>query len=180
MIDYELIPVCSMPTCVRVTSTELPEVVHLDDPAVFVMIDYNFRSPDSLNENVSMDDALSDMKFRGVHVMLVVNDAHCVVGVLSRDDLLGEKPITLIQTRRIERSQVVVSMLMTPVEQVPFFNIDDIKLARVGNMVSTLRSIKRHDALVINQQGDNPTICGLFHVSQINKQLHYDMMKESK
>ena len=111
--------------------------------------------------------------------MLVVNDAHCVVGVLSRDDLLGEKPITLVQARRIERSQVVVSMLMTPVEQVPFFNIDDIKLARVGNIVSTLRSIKHRDALVINQQGDNHTICGLFHVSQINRQLHYDMMKES-
>lgn len=175
MIKYELLPTMSLQkTGVKLRSQVLPELVHLEDPAFSVMTDFSLSTPISIGPEESMDEALNEMKVKGVHLLLVVNNNKDIVGLISSEDILGEKPIKIIQENRISRSQILVKMVMVPINKTAAFDIETVQHARVGNIVQTLQSLSTHYALVVqtNENNGEQIIRGLFNTSQISKQLH--------
>lgn len=175
MVKYENLPTLSLQNkevCLR--SQTLPELVHLEDPALSVMTDFSQTTPTTISPEETMDDALNEMKVKGVHLLLVTNSAKDIVGLISSEDLLGEKPIQIIQENRIQRSQVLVRMIMTPLDEVTAFDISVVEHARVGNIVNTLQALQTHYALVVQNHNatQKQTLRGLFNTSQISKQLH--------
>lgn len=150
------------------------ELVHMDDPATMVMTDYYQTRLRTIDVHDSMDDALNEMKATGVHLLLVTDDDH-VVGVVGSEDLLGEKPIQLIQERRIPRAKVLVKMIMEKIDSIVALDINDVEQAKVGNIVNTLQALKQHYALVLKTDGVRPILRGLFTTSQIGKKLHMDI-----
>lgn len=175
MIKYEILPtVCLIKENVQLRSQMLPELVHMDDPALAVMTDFSQSPPTTIHWNENMDDALNEMKVKGLHLLLVIDTHGHIQGLVGSEDILGEKPIKIIQERRIQRSQVLVKMIMLPLEQVAAFNFEIIEHARVGNVVNTLQVLQTHYALVIDEDGTEgmQIIRGLFNTSQISKQLH--------
>lgn len=179
MAKYETLPVTKIDalTAKLPTHTSLPELVHLDDPALAVMVDFNLFPIGTVDEGESIDHALNKMKIDGVHLLLATNNQNCVVGVVSTEDILGEKPITILQERRIDRQQICVSMIMTEASDIIAFDFDVIKNAKVGHIVNTLKSRQQHYALVTSSNIDqnHQIIRGLFNTSQISKQLHMDV-----
>lgn len=175
MIHYELIKTTPLQPNATLFSRALPELVHLDDPALLVMTDFSHTDPVTVDANSPMDDALNEMKLKGVHLLIVVDAAKQLVGIISSEDLIGEKPITLVQ-RVGRRDQVLVKMLMTPLNEIPAFALDDLERARVGNVVNTLKSCHQHYALAVKQQDDGSQIIrGIFTTSQISRQLHMEV-----
>lgn len=175
MIKHELIdtiPIFVDRTCLP--TSQLPELVHMDDPAFSVMADFRMLQPHVIGENDFMDAAINEMKIHGLHLLLVKNNSNNISGILASEDILGEKPIQLIQERRIQRSHITVKMVMTPVSSLPAFDMESIRYARVGNIVATLNMLKQNYALVIDQNadGDQQIIRGIFTTSQISHQLH--------
>lgn len=179
MAKYETLPVTKIDalTAKLPTYTSLPELVHLDDPALAVMVDFNLFPIGTVDEGESIDHALNKMKIDGVHLLLATNNQNCVVGVVSTEDILGEKPITILQERRIDRQQICVSMIMTEASDIIAFDFDVIQNAKVGHIVNTLKSRQQHYALVTSSNIDqnHQIIRGLFNTSQISKQLHMDV-----
>ena len=178
MIKYETLPTTSLPKeGVILPTHEMPELVHLDDPAFSVMTDFNRMTPHTIAPNETMDDALNEMKVKGVHLLLVINKQGNIKGIIGSEDILGEKPIQLIQQRRVHRSQVLVKMIMVPLDQISAFDCEVIEHARVGNIVNTLKALQTHYVLVVKINADKKTqlILGLFTTSQISKQLHMDI-----
>lgn len=151
----------------------LPELVHLDDPAYSVMIDFTQTAAQSIKATEDMEEAMHEMKYHGTHLLIVTDAEERIIGIITSEDLLGERPITIIQERRIDRTQVRVDMLMTPINDIMAFDIDHIERARVGNVVATLQEHHQHYALVV-KHGDAETqiVRGYFSTSQISKQLH--------
>ena len=183
MAKYETLPTVQVHAdkAKLASLSSLPELVHLDDPALAVMVDFNIFPVGTIDLNESIDHALNKMKVDGVHLLLVSDSQDCIVGVVSTEDILGEKPITIIQNRRIERHQITVSMIMTPSSGLIAFEIDAIQAVKVGHIVNTLKSYQQHYALVIktSTDSDNQIIRGLFNTSQISKQLHMDIASSS-
>ncbi len=178
MIKYEQIPTIPLEDA-ALRSHHLPELVHLNDPAFTVMNDFSTMPPLTIDPNDTMDSALNEMKLKGVHLLLVVDKNKKIHGIISSEDLMGEKPITLIQQRRVERNQIFVKMIMVPLEQIVAFDISDIETARVGNIVETMKQLRTHYAMAVQKDDDeNKTIRGLFNTSQISKQLHMDIANE--
>lgn len=178
MIKYETLPTFPLQTKhVSIRSlTQSPELVHLEDPAFAVMTDFCQSLPRSISADASMDDALHVMKSTGVHMLLVVDKEGAIKGIISSEDLLGEAPIKIIQERRIQRTMVLVKMLMLPIEKIPAFNIEDVEYARVGNVVNTLKELNQHYAFVVRIEENNAHIIrGLFNTSEISKLLHTDI-----
>lgn len=178
MPNYELLePLQSRPDNIFLRKSYLPELVHLDDPAICVMRDFNQNRPNITNEHVSMDEALNEMKMTGCHLLLVTNDDNNLLGLISTEDLLGEKPIKLMNHNRIDRSHIKVKMIMTPISEIELICYESIQRARVGNVVATMKKNNSHYAFIIeNHDGEShPTIRGLFNTTQISKQLHSEV-----
>ncbi len=180
MAKYETLstfPLSDNNTILR--STQLPEIVHLDDPAFAVMKDFRQQKPHTVTPDTSMDDALNEMKINGVHLLLVEGKNQHILGVIATEDVLGEKPIKIIQERRIPRHQILVKMIMTKISEVGAFTLNSIRYAKVGNIVNTLKETRLHYALVVDD-GDGEedvqhSLCGIFTTSQISRQLHTDI-----
>jgi len=178
MAKYESLPTTAInPDQTTLPSHNLPELVHLDDPATAVMTDFTHTPAHIISPNKSMDDALNEMKATGAHLLLAIDQEGHLRGIISSEDILGEKPIQIIQEKRISRDNIKVDMLMRSAEHIFALNIETIDDARVGHIVKTLTENKRQYALVIGKsKSDNQTmIRGLFTLSQISKQLHMDL-----
>lgn len=176
MPKYETLPTIPFKRSPVAHPVELPEIVHLDDPALAVLIDFKLTKPPIVSPELPIDNALNEMKISGVHLMLVTNEDKNVIGLIGTEDILGEKPIKLIQERRINRHEILVKMVMTNESDIVAFDFETLRYARVGNVIKTLKELHQHYALVIKFNSENKLIVrGLFSTSQISKQLHMDI-----
>jgi len=176
MAKYETLPTTTLnPNQTVLHTTKLPELVHLDDPCYLVMTDFNQMKPHTVLHSESMDDALNEMKVQGVHLLLVKDEEGLIIGVIASEDIMGEKPILILQERRLPRKDILVKMLMTPIQKIPALNIESLQHAKVGNVVTTLKAINQHYLLVFEKNDDEEMLRGIFTTSQISRQLHKDV-----
>lgn len=159
---------------------ELPELVHLDSPATTVMTDFRFVHPVTVAANVAIDDALKKMKTAGVRLLLVTDEADEIIGLITAQDIMGEKPIRVVQETRVQRSEVKVSTIMTPQQEIPVLNMMSVRNAQVGHIIETLRQLERQHILVVEVDDATKTqrVIGMFSTSQISKHLGLDVTEE--
>ena len=179
MIKYETIETLQLSSSDTILkSHDMPELVHLDDPAFTVMLDFCQTPALTINESTSMSDAQNEMEFHGTHLMSVVDDEHHIKGLLTAEDLLGEKPIKVIQEMRTSRDKIPIRMLMTKLKYVPAFNITSVEKSRVGNVLKSLHELDSPFALVVRVHDDGEKILrGCFTTAQISRQLHHNVRK---
>lgn len=152
----------------------LPEVIHLSDSATHVMVDFKYIEPVKVSSHASIDEALAELKAHTLPVLLVVDESQSVVGIITAEDILGEKPVKLIQEGRLRRSEIPVSMVMTSHEELAVFDIEHLRHAKVGNIIATLNLLKQPTILVIKfdeHHHNKQIVRGFFSASLISKQL---------
>ncbi|NIR29282.1 MAG: CBS domain-containing protein [Gammaproteobacteria bacterium] len=159
---------------------ELPEIVHLDDPATDVMTDFEFVKPVTVRSDVPIDEALELMMRAGVRLLLVTDDAGAIIGLITARDIMGERPIKLAQEARVLRSSIRVDQIMAAQPEITGLNMVSVRNARVGHIVETLRRLERQHVLVLEVDALTKKQCvrGLFSTSQIGRQLGVDLTQE--
>ncbi|MCW5588445.1 MAG: CBS domain-containing protein [Legionellales bacterium] len=171
---YETLPTVNLNHAVTYCHPHhLPEVVHLDDPAHYVMTDFFHSRPVIIKPDAVIPEALTEMKACQVHSLLVVDTHEQVLGFITAEDMLGEKPVKIIQERRIARNEIKVRSLMTPIEEVILLDYSIIEHTKVGNVVHTLTELNQHYALVIalDNLTQQTAIRGIISSRQIAEQL---------
>ena len=156
---------------------EVPKSYRLDSPALEFMTDFNHVAPITIEPFLSIDTALDKMKHEGVRMLLVTNENDHIIGVITSNDIQGERPIEMVEENRIPRSQIKVENIMTPESSIQVLNLLSVRNAQVGHIVETLHRIGRQHTLVAEVDTDTgkQTIVGLFSTSQISKQLRFDV-----
>ncbi|MDZ4202738.1 MAG: CBS domain-containing protein [Gallionella sp.] len=150
----------------------LPERVKLSDPATDVMTDLNKVSVVGVRAKTAMDKANAKMIRYGVRMLLVLDDNEQVVGLLTATDVLGEKPMRFLQNMGGTHADIMVRDIMTTQRELQVLKIEDVKNAKVGQIVASLKKSHRQHALVVTEAPDGrQTVCGLFSVTQIARQL---------
>lgn len=179
MAKYEALPTTAiLPNGTMLHVNELPELVHMDDSALSVMTDFTLTPPHTIRPDDTMDRAIHEMEVSGAHLLLVINEEGHFQGILSSQDVWGEKPIKLIQESRMHRDHVLVKMIMVPYSNIVGIDFTLIEsVACVGHIVKTLSEHKQHYALAIEPSHDTQVqiIRGIFTASQVSKQLHIDV-----
>lgn len=166
------------PENTQLKSQRLPELVHLNDPAFMIMIDFSQFPAFKIKQDATLEDAQHEMEFHGTHFMLVHNPDCQLVGVLTASDLLGAKPIKVSSDLRIAHDDIPVQHLMTSLNKIPTLSIEIIEYARVGHIIKTLHTVDAPFALVTQPQTDGKeSIRGYFTTSQISKQLHHNIRR---
>lgn len=158
----------------------LPAIAHWHDPAQQVLVDFKYMRAETIGADESIDAALALMRVCSYHVLLVTDKEDKILGLISAEDLLGEKPLKAIQERRLARADISVRMVMTPQKAVLVFDIETLRHAKVGHIVSTLHAHKQHYALAvkIDETHKTQTVRGLFSLSLIAKQLGEDVASD--
>ena len=150
----------------------LPPTVTLEDPALSVMTDFKQVTAFTIDPDVSVDTAARVMRRRTVHLLLVVDVENHVLGIITSNDLLGEKPLQCICARGISREEARVRDIMTPADCIEVISMDDVLHAHVGHVVATLKANGRRHAAVVDEDAvGNQILRGLFSASQLARQL---------
>lgn len=146
--------------------------VTLDSPALSVMTDLMQVAAAVISPQQTMDAAHAFMMQRGVRMLLAVDDLGQLAGIITSNDILGEKPVAVAGTRRIRHSEILVADIMTPADRLEAFELRTVQSARVSQVVASLQHARRHHALVV-QPGPDGTreLRGLFSLSEIARQL---------
>lgn len=159
---------------------DIPEIVHLKDPALSIILDYKKVRAITIRPEASISDAGIEMKACGVHLLLVVDDEGRVVGLISSEDILGEKPVKISQEKYVSRAELKVRSIMTPQDKIAVIDYEVLKLAKVVQVIQTLKAAKQHYALVVEVHPTThaQTVRGLLSLSQISKQLAINVIDD--
>jgi CBS domain-containing protein len=149
---------------------------HANSPATDVMTDLNRVVAVTTEPGVSVDAAHKTMITHGVRALFVVDESRVVLGIITANDILGERPIQIAQDRGVRHADVLVREVMTPADVLEAMELKDVMQARVGDIVETLKRSGRQHALVIESGSADAaaatrTVRGIFSLTQIVRQL---------
>lgn len=159
----------------RIAPVRRPEAITLDSPATAVMTDFAQTPAATIEPEAPADFAADYMRRRGVRALLVIDPSGAVVGILTSTDLFGEKPIRFSLDYGVKRDEIRVSDLMTPRSRLELLVYAEVRAARVGRIVATLRRAGRQHFLVVEHDADGERVRGIFSLSQIARQLGADL-----
>jgi len=180
MSDYRTLPVQYLTGAVEISQPTPSKRVTMDSPAIEVMTDLRCTTAAIIRPDATMEIANTYMIMRGIRTLFVTNSDQSLCGLITATDVLGEKPLRFIEARRIKHSEILVQDIMTPLDQLEAIPIKEIEHSRVGNIVASLRESERQHELVIDYDDDaSPKICGIFSLTQIEKQLNIKIMQKN-
>ena len=146
--------------------------VRIDSPAVDVMTDLTKVTAVIILPGDTVDEAHRRMIQRGVRLLLVVDADRRVHGILTANDVLGEKPVQTAVQQGVHRSDVQVRDIMTPRAALEALDIREVKAATVGHIVATLKAAGRQHTLVVDQDATGrQRVRGMFSATQIARLL---------
>ena len=157
----------------RATEKEIPKVTY-GSPAIHVMTDLKKKIAIRIDSKASLHEARLKMLEKNIHLLFVDDEDFNLVGIITSEDILGEKPIKLGEKLRVKFRDIQVADIMTPAKNLEVIKMKDINEAKVGNLVATLKAVNRVHALVIEEGTENADfmlIRGIFSLNQIGYQL---------
>ncbi|MEO7852616.1 MAG: CBS domain-containing protein [Rubrivivax sp.] len=147
--------------------------VTLESPANDVMTDLSKVRAATTRPDASLHEAEQTMIFQGVRMLFVVSGTASIDGLITSTDLLGEKPMRIVQQRGVHHNELCVADVMTPRELLHAIDFARLASARVGQVVATLKKFGRNHLLVVERaSAQAPSrIRGVISRSQIERQL---------
>lgn len=172
MFDYQPLSAQYLSGKVLVSRPSQSKSVTLKSSALDVMTDLRHNNAVVIEPYVSMEFANSYMIQCRVRSLLVLNHKHCLIGIITATDILGDKPLRFIQERHVKHNEILVSEIMTPFDRLEAISILEVQSARVGQVVANLRDTERQHILVTENNDDGESsVCGIFSFTQIERQL---------
>ena len=147
--------------------------VGADSPAIEAMTDFARINVVAISGDALVDDANARMISRGVRLLMVVGKDDAVLGLITARDILGEKPMQIVQARGVKRDELTVSDLMTPVESIDTLYLSEVLNARVADILAALKKVGRQRILVEDNDPATglPRVRGLFSATHIGRLL---------
>ena len=147
--------------------------VRLDTPAINVMTDFLTVTPASVSLDATLVHANTLMISRGVRLLFVTDSESNILGLVTAQDTMGERPITHIHDRGGKHNELRVADVMTPHSQLNALRIVDVLNAEVGHILQTLRQMGRQHALVVERDPvtGNDKVRGIFSATAIGRRL---------
>jgi len=165
----------SLPSNIRILQPPRAPLQHVtaDSPALEVMTDLAKVRLITITSEVSVDTALAAMIHAKVRLLLVTGEQGVITGLVSAQDLMGEKPLRIASDERIRHEDVQVAQVMSRVENIRPLELREVEHAAVRDIVRHLIDDNKQHALVVSATDDlaRYTACGIFSLTQISRQL---------
>jgi predicted transcriptional regulator len=107
-----------------------------------------------------------------VRLLLVVDQDRKVLGVITANDVAGEKPVQVAVEQGLHRDEVLVRNVMQPSAGLQVLDLELVRAAKVGHIVATLKQVGRQHAVVVEKaERGGVRVRGIFSTTQIMRQL---------
>lgn len=166
---------------------EKPKTLTLESPAKLALIGFgNPFSMMSIEGTMQIDEALLYMKHNHIGVLFVTEEDDSVIGIITINDIIGEKPMLYLQAHEgpstaYRRADIVVKDLMEPIEQLALIKYSVLNFAKIGDVLETFKKTGEYYLLAVETEEDSSdiTIRGLLSAIHIEKTLgiHLDITK---
>lgn len=161
-----------LPSVFLAPGTRLPAAgnaarLDLDSPALDLMTDFMVVPPATIESGATVDEANQSMIRRAVRSLIVTDPGRRVLGIITANDLLGERPVRVALERKIAHAEVLVRDVMTEAERLEALRIEDVESVKVGHIVATLAHAGRQHTLVVQSGPEGDTVRGIFSLTHI-------------
>src|SRR5438045_9326340 len=118
--DYQPLPIRELGAHAGFRRPVAPPAPHVsaEAPAVQVMTDLSRVAPATIRPQAPLSGANQFMITRGVRLLLVIDEAETVLGVITATDILGERPMMVATERGLRRDELTVADVMTAAARV--------------------------------------------------------------
>lgn len=147
--------------------------VTLQSPATEVMTDLTQVKAATTTPSTSLAQAEQVMIYQGVRMLFVVSSMPSVEGLITTTDLRGERALRIVQQRGVHYDELNVADVMTYFDDIDAIAFDDLRTARVSNLIATLKRHGRNHLLIVDAEAPGaPTrVRGVVSRAQIERQL---------
>ncbi|HEY1059802.1 MAG TPA: CBS domain-containing protein [Limnobacter sp.] len=156
---------------ITVSDPSRPIKLTADSPAFDAMTDLRRIQPVSIDPAESLEQARTTMIVCGVKLLFVRNTQGNLLGLITANDLAGERAI--VQAANSGRSvlELTVNDVMVKLPDLEFLEFGAVSRAEVGHIIATLKAHNRQHALVVDNRQGNLRVVGLFSATQIARQM---------
>jgi hypothetical protein len=177
MAKFTALPTISVPSDKTITKPRPIGLLHLEDPASEIYIDYSQKRCRIVTQSDKLAYAEYVMQRDSTHELIVEDNDRHVVGVLNTGDVMGPKALTAANKQRVHHDDLLVKAVMTPVDKTPIIDAGILVHAKVGNIIATINDSKARFLLVAKESEGAYELCGLFSLIHISQVLHKDVAK---
>jgi CBS-domain-containing membrane protein len=160
-------------TCIAQSQVARRPPVTLASPARAVLTDLTEVRAATASPGITLSEAEQLMIQQGVRLLFVVSEVPCVDGIVTLQDMHGEKSVRVLQERHLQREQLQVRDVMTPLSELDAVDFGSMETATVGDVVATLKKVGHPYLIVIEaSSAEAPArVRGLVSQSQVERQL---------
>jgi CBS domain-containing protein len=137
------------------------------------MTDFRERASVTVQDTELIDQALEHMRHAGVRCALAIDDRRSiVVGLITAYDIIGEKPMQVMQAEAIPRRDVLVRDIMQKISECPVADIKQIETATVAAVSSMfIRNQLTHVPVVETSETGEQRLRGLLSAAKVRRLL---------
>jgi CBS-domain-containing membrane protein len=142
-----------------------------NSPAINVMTDLKIIRPFQIEASASLDAINEKMIACGVRLLFVHDKQQALTGLITSNDILGEKPLLFSTHNRCSRHDIEAKDMMTPISKLEAIPLEALEDATVADVVIALEASRRHHMLVLQQKEGRNCVRGIISVTQVARQL---------
>jgi CBS-domain-containing membrane protein len=170
--DYRLNP-HQVPAGINLVSPERdPEKKTSESsPAISVMTDLRIIRPFQIETSASLEAINEKMIACGVRLLFVHDKQGNLAGLVTSNDILGEKPLLFATNNSCSRHDIEAKDMMTPIKKLEAIPLEEIEAATVADVVIALEESRRHHLLVLQKNDGRHCVRGIISITQVAHQL---------
>jgi hypothetical protein len=149
------------------TLPKLTRSARSEDRALPLLTDLRFSPLVVASHRDGLDQTVHVMLRAGVRMAFVSGPMGDLVGMVTADVLLGERPVMRAMTDQIQHAELTLADVMTPLTHWEVSDMHYVRYARVGDIVATMREHGLRYLLVTEVQGGQVALRGLFSATRL-------------
>lgn len=154
-----------------------PEVLHTDDPAFKGMFDFNFLHAIVAMSETNLPRAREIFEVGNIHILPVIDNARRFIGLVGMADVIGDRPIKVASDLGVPVNDLTVNDIMTRSRDLIVLHWEDVEVATIGNIITTMNARPLRYAVVLSTPDDDGVRCvrGIFTRHHLSKHIGEDI-----
>lgn len=163
---FQPLPLASLTEAPQLPQSHVQAALH--DPAHKLFTDLQNSACVIAQHGDSLPDTLHVMLRAGTRMAFVAGSDGSVIGLVTASDLQGERPVQRALGDRLHHRELRTADVMLPVSHWQTIDMHELRSARVGDVVATLRASGQSYLLVTERLDDgHARLRGLFSLRRI-------------
>lgn len=140
-----------------------------EDPALSLLTDLCHSACVVASHRDRLDQTLHLMMRAGVRMVFVAGADGELVGMVTAEDLQGERPVVRASSDHVPHRELTLSDVMVPLHRWPTIDLARVRTARLGEIAATMHEHGLRYLLVTQTKQGHTTLRGLFSASRLER-----------